>query len=195
MGYADTGMRPTRSFLFRLYHHETGQPLSAPYSNSTYHPLGGQTVHHWFHGQETLYTKESFYQDIKQLIQFLHPGLLLIPSSLDFHGGHQTLAKVIQEIIEKDHLTLPVYSYLLHAGDDQAWPNREGNTYHRPESIPEAIWEKRILFTFSGKQAEQKKEAIRIFVSQQPTSPDGYLESFAKEEEFFWIEQPGITPS
>jgi len=102
---------------------------------------------------------------------------------------------VIQEIIEKDHLTLPVYSYLLHAGDDQAWPNREGNTYHRPESIPEAIWEKRILFTFSGKQAEQKKRRSGYLFPSSPPHQTDTLKVSLKKKNFFWIEQPGITPS
>lgn len=188
MGYADTGMRSTRSFLFRLYHSEIKQVLSAPYSNSTYHPLNGQTVHHIFYGKETPYTKDSFFYDIQMIIEFLRPDVLLIPSCLDFHGGHQVLGKIILEIVKNNHLRISIYSYLIHAGDDWMWPNRDGNTFLCPKVISEQMWKRRIIFSYPENKVEQKKEAIQVFITQQPTSQNGYLNSFAKEEEIFWIE-------
>lgn len=188
MGYGDTGMRPTSSFLFRLYHSEIKQILPTPYSSSTYHPLNGQTVHHIFYGKEAPYIKESFYHDIQLMIKFLHPDILLAPSCLDFHGGHQALGKFVQEIAKNNHLRIPIYSYLIHAGDDWVWPNRNGNTFLCPEIISQQIWRRRVIFSYPKKKIEQKKEAIKIFITQQPSSQNDYLNSFAKEEEIFWIE-------
>lgn len=150
MGYADTGMHPTNSFLFRLYHSESEQVLPAPYSSSTYHPLNGQTVHHIFYGEEAIYTKESFYQDIQLIIEFLRPDILLAPYCFDFHGGHQALGKFIQEIVKTDNLRIPIYSYLVHAGDEWMWPNRIGKTFIRPKTISKQVWERRIVFSYGS---------------------------------------------
>lgn len=194
MGYADTGMHPSKSFLFRLYHSGIQQVLSAPYSSYTYHPLNGETVHHIFYGKEAPYTKYSFYQDIRMIIRLLCPDILLIPFCFDFHGGHQALGKSIQEIVENNHLNIPRYSYLIHAGNDWTWPNRKGNTFICPEIISKQQWKKRVIFSFPEEKIEQKKKAIQLFITQQPTSQNNYLNSFAKAEEIF-LREDLFSPS
>jgi LmbE family N-acetylglucosaminyl deacetylase len=188
MGYGDTGMHPAHSFLFKLYHSEWDTVLTTPYSDRTYHPLGEQTVHRLFYGNDTLYKKESFHQDIEMIMRFFKPDVLLIPSCRDFHGGHQVLGKWIMEVLIGAQSIIPVYSYLVHAGDDLSWPNRKEDIFLRPENLSSKVWEKRIIFSFPSNLVEMKQKAIRLFISQQPEAQNGYLSGFAKQEEIFWIE-------
>lgn len=83
---------------------------------------------------------------------------------------------------------IPLYTYLIHSGNDSVWPDRQEVVFARPYFISKTGWEKRIVHTFSPLDAELKRHIIHFFVSQSPSAFNNYLYSFAKQEEFFLLE-------
>lgn len=188
MGYADTGMSSANSFLFRLYTSNSNQIYESPFSNKTYHPLGFDTVSFKLFGKESFYNKECFMVDLEAILNYLQPDLLLVPSHYDYHGGHKALGFFVKELLTLKKMKLPVYSYLIHAGDDLLWPNRNDLFFTRPECITPEIWKTRIIHTFPNEAADWKRQIIQLFESQSPFTLENYLYSFAKKEEFFFKE-------
>lgn len=185
MGYADTGMQPTNSFLFRLYTSDLNQINKSPCSNKTYHPLGFDSVSKKIFGTESYYSKECFIKDLEAILIYLQPDILLVPSCYDCHYGHKALSFLINEILIYLSIKPIVHSYLIHAGDDLHWPNPNGPVFIRPGCIPYKIWNNRIIYNFSPEEAIWKQQIIHLFKSQTPRALEYYLCRFAKQEEFF----------
>jgi LmbE family N-acetylglucosaminyl deacetylase len=189
MGYADTGFQAQTSFLFKLYDsHDLYRTYVAPYSIMTYHPLSVKTIHQIAFDKEGLYCKHCFIKDLEAVFSFLKPQLLLVPSYYDHHYDHKALSLFIQEFLIEKEITIPVYSYLVHSGNDLLWPNRENLYFTCPPQISNTFWQNRIVYRFSRKDAEWKKQLIQSFASQSPLSNNGFLLSFAKKEEFYFQE-------
>jgi len=188
MGYADTGMCSMHSFLLKLYNCPAAKVCASKWSSKTYHPLGDITVHNLLYGKQASYTRSHFLNDLDAILQYLHTQILIAPSQYDYHGDHRALGLFVTELIKQGTLKIPVYSYLIHTGNDLLWPDRDTNEFHRPDCISQELWQTRIIHTFTQKVASGKLKIIQSFVSQCPLDLNWFLLSFAKKQEFYLLE-------
>lgn len=183
MGYGDTGMKESHSFMNRLYHSAGNTLCKSSCSQCTYHPTEGNTYHYQIYHEEALYTRYNLENDLRFIINQLHPRNIVIPSLYDQHYDHSTIAKFILEITTM--LKLNIYSYLIHSTDESIWPPRNTDIWICPPSFPKNVWNKRIQIK-NSKAALLKMKAIKCFTSQRPYALNGFLLSFAKNEEIFF---------
>lgn len=186
LGYGDTGMQNSHSFLTKLRHADKDIPFATPYATTTYHPAAKQTVHALRTGEESLLTHASFLSDLTWFIEHHAPDLLIIPHPDDKHGDHAAIFAFLQEANVFDYYPFCL-SYIIHGGDDMTWPSRNDNKFICPPVITEKTWEKRISVTLTDSEMQHKIQAIRHFRSQIPADTSGYLESFCKQEEVFFL--------
>lgn len=190
MGYGDTGMRASHSFLNRLYTSDPEQQFHSHCSGCTYHPADRQTIHYMLHGTEAEYSRAHFAKDLKDILHAFFPTSIVIPSIYDAHYDHRALAYFAHEVTRGWNIN--IYSYLIHSGNDLQWPPRNTGDWKRPAEIPKKIWADRLII--KNKNASSGKAiAIRCFESQKPNELNGFLLSFSKPEEFFF--QFEIPPS
>lgn len=183
MGYGDTGMRASHSFLNRLYTSDPEQQLYSYCSGYTYHPADQQTIHYMFHGTEPRYSRAHFVEDLNDILHAFFPTSIVIPSTYDAHYDHRALAYFAHEAI--CGWDINVHSYLIHSGNDLQWPPRNTDCWKRPAEIPKTMWADRLII--KNRDASSRKAiAIRCFESQHPNELDGFLLSFSKPEEFFF---------
>ena len=184
MGYADTGMRLSHSFLHRLYNLDEQHTLSSAHSDFTYHPAGKKTIHALLNGKEALYTKHNFIADLSGILKCLSPDRIIMPSIYDQHGDHLALSYFMKEHI-LSRWQKQAFCYLVHTDNDLIWPPRKCSEWTRPEIVPESCWNSRIRIPLYADVVEMKKQAILCFQSQKPASYHNFLLEFAKAEEFF----------
>lgn len=185
MGYADTGMQFYHSFLFQLYHSESEKRHSSPYSQFTYHPINGETIHRMFYKEEAVYSRNNFVIDLKHIILYLNPDILIMPSVYDAHGDHLGLALFTKDIL-RDFPSIICYTYLIHGRNDNIWPPRGRTPWMKPEAVPIKEWNNRFIICGSPRDVLLKRNAILKFKSQLKDDADGFLMSFSKEKEFFF---------
>lgn len=184
-GYADTGMRPSHSFLLRLLQSPMDKPLTSPVSSTTYHPADGRTVRNLRTGWEGPLTKETFLLDLAWCIAECSPNLLLMPSRWDAHGDHAALAALAEAA--GACATVPTcLSFLVHGGDDLHWPSRASEPCECPPLLPVEVWTSRVAVPLSMEQQRLKRQLIGTFLSQCPQELNGFLYAFARKEEIFF---------
>lgn len=185
LGYADTGMRPSHSFLLRLLQSPMGKSLESPVSSKTYHPAGKKTVRALRVGQDGILTKEAFLLDLVWCITKCSPDLLVLPSRWDTHGDHASLAALVEA--SGACAAIPYcLSFLIHGGDDLCWPPRKQVPWVCPPNVPADVWASRVVVPLNLEQQILKGQIIGTFFSQQPQALNGFLYAFAREEEFFF---------
>lgn len=185
MGYGDTGMSKELSFLYNLYQKDRNELFPTAFSQYTYHPADGKTVHSLFFGAEAKYTKHNFITDLSCILSALNPDLIILPSSYDYHGDHAGVALFFNQYV-MPYCSSTTYYYLIHTKDDLCWPDRNISTWSKPINMPSNCWEKRKRFSYSTEIKEIKRRAILCFHSQHPYAQDSFLLSFAKNEEIFF---------
>lgn len=179
LGFGDTGMAKSASFLNRLYHAEPDAVCPSFVSDIAYHPLPADAGFPNFEGVP--YTRNGFKFSLGQAILRSCPDIIYAPSQYDAHGDHCALFFFLQEVLSDLNLDPVVRQYMIHGGDDKVWPPRNTPHFLKPPSCPNNLWKRRMIV--SNIDADQKRKLIQIFQSQ--ISPSGYLLSFAKSEEFF----------
>ena len=98
LGYGDTGMKYSHSFLRRMSFEEPNTVLSTPFSSMTYHPAGRETVHFMRTGLESPLTQAAFLADLEWFIKKDFPDIIIAPNFLDMHGDHATLIHLLQKL-------------------------------------------------------------------------------------------------
>lgn len=196
MGYGDSGMRFEHSFLYRLFYAKEDILLSTDVSRKTYHPMGGQTLHFASTGCEADYSRHSFLGDLNLLLEVSQADLVILPSALDRHGDHCACFLFMNEL-RHQRSTFPLaLTYLIHAGDDMLWPNRDGYEFSYPTGMAPELWEHRLRLGASQADCQVKQACIRCFHSQEPLAQNQFLLSFGKREEIFFpfsADQPTIN--
>lgn len=194
LGYGDTGMRFDHSFLYRLFYSEKHTLISSAVSSKTYHPAGEQTLHHICTGQETAYCHSSFLNDLNCLLDVCRAELVILPSGLDWHGDHRACFLFMDELRHMRKSFPPMLTYLIHAGDDMLWPNRNAKEFSRPSNVVPELWAHRVNICSNKSDQQMKQTCIQCFQSQEPLAQNHFLMSFAKREEIFFpflqISQP-----
>lgn len=186
LGYGDTGMRYSHSFLRRLLLADMDTPFETPFSSMTYHPANKETVHVMYTGIESVQTKKTFISDMSWIIRKTNPDLLIIPHPKDRHGDHAAIYAFLKYIDAFKHIPICM-SYIIHGGDDNKWPPRNTTQFTRPPVISPQIWNKRILIPLTKQQQQKKYYSICSFITQLNTDSNNFLSSFSKQEEVFFL--------
>lgn len=185
LGYGDTGMRASHSFLLRLLRAPMDQALSSPLSPVTYHPAGRNTVRKLRTKEEGPLTKREFLSDLTWCVKTCAPELLVFPDPSDVHGDHAALARLTA--ISCVGLDIPMrLSFLIHGGDDTHWPSRAKGPVACPPVVPADVWKRRIVIPLTAEQSAIKRRLIGLFATQQQEDEGGFLYAFARNEEFFF---------
>ncbi len=186
LGYGDTGMNYSHSFLRKMLFSEDDRLLTSHVSSMTYHPSGRKTVHAIKSGVESSLTKKTFLEDLEWFIEHHFPDIIIVSDSLDMHGDHSSIIDLLQKtnIFYKIPLCL---TYIIHGGDDLSWPQRNSITFACPPSIPLEKWEKRFSIPLTMQEQICKHNAIALFTTQLKEDDNNFLLSFSKQEEFFFL--------
>lgn len=103
LGYADTGMDETESFLHQLYDDSEGDRVHVSHcSNHTYALPDKKDYHAEKYGKPALYTRNQFKQDLKEIIMEKRPEIIFTTAEYDRHGDHSGLVLFIKEILTEE---------------------------------------------------------------------------------------------
>lgn len=188
LGYGD-------GVVYQLFHNNSVFSGKHKPSQYTYAPRGFKTFHNIEWNEEAFCSKNSLLKDIIQLLLKYNPDTIYCPSSYDFHGDHKgtyLFVKSAVNHINTVHYYNPiVYTYIIHAFEkSKIWPNRLGGSFKRPNPkvISKEYWKNRIAIS-SSENPFFKIKLISFFKSQKPFLNFGFLYSFSKKEEVFWLER------
>lgn len=186
LGYGDTGMRYSHSFLRKLLLANRNVSFATPFSNATYHPAGKSTIHAMRTGVESPMTHESFLEDLIWFICQNKPDLIIIPHPSDRHGDHAAIYAFLQktDLLKRIPFCL---TYVIHGGNDISWPIRETTKFTCPPVISTEIWNNRICIPLSENEQQKKYQAICFFDTQLNSDSTDFLLSFSKQEEVFFL--------
>ena len=96
LGYADTGMDETESFLHQLYDDSEGDRVHVSHcSDHTYALPDKKDYHAEKYGKPALYTRNQFKQDLKEIIMEKRPEIIFTSAEYDRHGDHSGLVLFI----------------------------------------------------------------------------------------------------
>lgn len=205
MGYADTGMDPVESFIYRLYTEEDESRLHPGHCGTkTYALPGKMDFHSEKYGRAANYTRRNFKEDLREIIRENEPDTIFTTSEEDMHGDHSGLFLFVKEILqeEKQRGYRPVlYSTVVHSGaGDENWPLREKKQgeglpfYTCPADFDRGglKWEERISFpvpaSMQSTDFSVNLKALALSMHKNALKEDAveYLYSFIKAEEIFW---------
>ncbi len=186
LGYGDTGMNYSHSFLRQLLFSKVDTPLSTPFSSITYHPAGEKTVCAIRTGSDSSLTQENFMIDLKWFINRVKPDIVIAPNVRDLHGDHASIIPLLQKI--NALIQIPIcLTYIVHGGDDTLWPTRNSQFFTCPPILSDAIWEGRISIPLSEPEQDKKSKAILTFITQLKDDSSNFLQAFSKQEEIFFL--------
>ena len=186
LGYGDTGMNYSHSFLRQLLFENANTTLATPFSSTTYHPAKGKTVHAMRTGFEAPLMQETFLADLEWVIKKNNPDIIIAPNALDMHGDHAAVIPLLQKIDIFNQIPICL-TYIIHGGNDTLWPPRDARIFTCPPVISAEIWNKHISLPLTILEQSKKHEAVLAFTSQLKDDSNNYLVSFSKQEEVFFL--------
>lgn len=186
LGYGDTGMKYSHSFLRRMSFEEPNTVLSTPFSSMTYHPAGRETVHFMRTGLESPLTQAAFLADLEWFIKKDFPDIIIAPNFLDMHGDHATLIQLLQKLNIFNQIPICL-TYIIHGGNDTLWPLRNTKTFTCPPVLSINEWKKRISVPLTKQEQIRKYRAIAGFTTQLKDDSVNFMVSFSKQEEVFFL--------
>lgn len=201
MGYADTGMPESESFLTHLYNEKNEQKIyPSSCARETYGLEDKVEFHMKKYGKHGDYNRITFEKDLEMLLEEKKPDVIFTTSEYDMHGDHSGLYYFVCEVLDilnkKNGYEPKVFCGLIHscAGDDN-WPERDTAVFSCPQGLEENSnykWEERMILELP----EEMKKARGInnlkyqalLKHETALEPDAYefLMAFIKDEEIFW---------
>ena len=182
LGYADTGMPQSESFLAGLYAERSGNKLHPSHvGTKTYglpsHPdYRMQTT-----GRAADYTKNAFTRDLGALLAAVRPKTVFTTHPLDAHGDHAVLYQFLRELAP----VVRTYSGFAHsAGGDAAWP-LSGEQFTCPPEC-EAQCEEAVRLLLTDTERAQKRRALLRHKTARKPDAVAYLDSFIKADEIYF---------
>lgn len=179
-------MRDTHSFLRKLRFASKELAFSTPFSTTTYHPAKKLTVHALRTGEESLLTHVGFLEDLTWFVNQYMPDLLIFPHPNDQHGDHAAISVFLQMTGVLAHIPFCL-TYIIHGGNDLLWPHRDTKTFLCPPVITEELWRNRISIQLTDAEGYCKIQALKLFETQLSSDTSGFLLSFCKQEEVFFL--------
>lgn len=137
MGYADTGMYPTESFLYKLYQEKDENKLYFGHcSKETYGLPEKEDYHTSKYGQPAEYNRKNFKKDLQTIILEVKPDTIFTTSEEDMHGDHSGLFLFVKEILSEQTDYQPdLYSGVVHSkAGDESWPERKTEVFRYIQS-------------------------------------------------------------
>lgn len=186
LGYGDTGMNYSHSFLRRMLFEKPNTLLTTPFSSMTYHPAGGKTVHVMRTSLESPLTQAAFLADLEWFIKRDFPDIIIAPNFLDMHGDHAALIHLLQKLNIFKQIPICL-TYIIHGGNDTSWPLRDTKTFTCPPVFSIEAWKKRISIPLTAREQIRKCRAIAVFTTQLKDDPENFMVSFSKQEEVFFL--------
>lgn len=202
MGYADTGMYETESFVYRLYSEKNQSNIFTSHVGmSTYAPPESPDWHTAAHSVSAPYCRASFRQDLSEIISHVQPHTIFTHHPLDRHGDHAGIALFVRDLLmtefsEADHKP-DLYECVIHScAGDENWPLRDGLSHFScPADLALKMgedWETRCCFPVPPEMLEEdmsrnlKYQALQCHRSALKPDAIDYLEAFVKKEEVFF---------
>jgi LmbE family N-acetylglucosaminyl deacetylase len=186
LGFPDQGLCP----IAAKYVSTRTRPYQSPYTNRAMPPSDEQVV------RGAVYSGSDLRREIERLLVEDRPTLVAIPHSEDDHPDHCSTHLFAREALDavalSRGLTPDVLHYLVHFGD---WPPdgpRKGELLKPPKAFPaqEGRW---TSFTLTGREADQKEQAIGRYRSQMEIIGP-FLLGFATANELFLQGRPASRP-
>lgn len=201
MGYADTGMPEKDSFLAHLYKETDGKKrYPSMCGEETYGLEEKQEYHMEKYGTHGAYCRDTFRQDLKEIILEKLPDRIYTTAGSDMHGDHSALYRFVCEILDElrgeNGYEPELYTGIVHsvAGDD-FWPEKNTPLFECPEGLEEKTglkWEDRVRIPvpeemlFSNGESNMKYCALKKYETALEPNAYDFLMAFIKEEEIFW---------
>lgn len=157
MGYADTGMYPTESFLYKLYQEKDENRLFPGHCSSETYGLPQKPEYHSMkHGKPAEYTRKNFKNDLQEIILEKMPDTIFTTSEEDMHGDHSGLFLFVKEILEEQINYHPeLYSGVVHSkAGDENWPVRNPEVFRYIQS----------KYKVAQSYEETKRENVEYFI-------------------------------
>ena len=212
LGYADTGMDETESFLHQLYDDRDGDNVHVSHcSDHTYALPDKKDFHTEKYGTPALYTRNHFKQDLKDILLEKRPDMIFTTAEYDRHGDHSGLVLFLKEILAEEKDYHPVlFSGVVHSNaGDENWPNRSAKRtdiwdyaksmdvcepFTCPKDFDEGLlkWEERISFAVPEDMRDidfsRNRKARALACHKNAIKEDAveFLYAFIKAEELFW---------
>lgn len=186
LGYGDTGMNYSHSFLRRMLLEEPNTLLTTPFSSMTYHPADRQTVHFMRTGLESPLSQASFLTDLDWFIKKHIPDIIIVPNSLDMHGDHAAIIYLLQKLDIFNQIPICL-TYIIHGGNDTSWPLHDTKLFTCPPICSMKLWKNRISIPLTHEEQFQKRKAITMFTTQLKDDSNNFMVSFSKQEEVFFL--------
>lgn len=200
LGYADTGMPETDSFLSHLYESEDDRIYASACGTQTYGLPEKEEYHMQQHGTHAEYCRTGFKSDLKEIIWQKQPTRIYTTSEYDLHGDHSALYKFVCEVLaelQMEHGYEPeLYISVIHScAGDESWPKRDTEVFDCPERLEATSslkWNERIRIELpqemqvsAGEENLKRKALLQHETALEPNAVE-YLLSFLKNEEIFW---------
>lgn len=181
---------------------DVGDP-GEPYYQACVEPPTVLDYHSRVHGEAGDYDRQTLVGDLLHIIETDHPDRVFIPLVYDAHPDHEAAGKLTVMALRMARISDPgyaptIYQYLVHQGDDDTWPNRNWGPvstglpcseqcYRGAFLIPHRSHLLRLHRIERMPLSSATQELKFLALSEYPTQAGGYLSSFIKNEEFFWV--------
>lgn len=197
LGYADTGMAASESFLMRLYRSDDGQKkYASDASGFTYGLPEKADFHFQVFNEHGAYCKATLREDLRALLALVRPDTVLTTHKADRHGDHEALFYFVEEALREDSFARPrLLAALVHSPEgDETWPRRNSKTFNQPDGIQAfgLEWENRLVLHLPAElsggavQSNVKFRALQQYTTALEPNAVDFLLSFIKDEEIFW---------
>ena len=178
MGYADTGMYPTESFIYKLYQEKDEEKIFFGHcSKETYGLPEKEDYHFLKYGEAANYTRKNFKSDLQTIILEERPDAIFTTSEEDMHGDHSGLFLFVKEILtEQEDYHPELYSGVVHSkAGDENWPERKAEVFRYIQS----------KYGIGVSYAESEREKV-----EESSCPKGFDEGSLKWEERISFQVP-----
>ncbi|MGN1025802.1 MAG: PIG-L deacetylase family protein [Faecousia sp.] len=182
MGYADTGMPKSESFLWRLWEEtEENKVQPSHVGTHTYGCEGHFDFHRAKHGEPAPYTRKAFRQDLAELLSTVNPNMVFTTHPEDAHGDHAGLYQFLKELVGERKL----YTAFCHSNlGDAAWP-LQGDCFTCPPGLdPE--WERAVSLALTTDEGKCKGQALEKHKAALKPDAVDFLRSFVKQDEIYF---------
>lgn len=200
LGYADTGMPESESFLTKLFAGQDEERVYPSHCSQETYSLEELPEYHWkCFGEHGKYNRKTLKGDLKGILQELRPDVVFTTSEYDTHGDHSGLYHFLMEILDecREKAGIPtVYTSIVHScAGDEYWPDRASLHFTCPCGLEEKTglkWEERICVPLPEEMQCDKKEdnlklqALKKYEFALEPGAVSFLMSFIKDEEIFW---------
>lgn len=182
LGYADTGMPRSESFLAGLYDDKDGDHVHpSRVGIHTYGLPAHPDYHTGRYGAPALYTRNALIQDLSDVIQEVEPQAIFTTHPLDAHGDHEALFYFVREAA-KGQL---IYAAFAHSRKGDIPLPESTEEIPCPDDLLDS-WQTAVGLTLTPSELERKRRALELHISALKPDACDFLRSFVKRNEFYF---------